>query len=83
MLTFGVCAVAVAFGRHFALLLTVISAVLYNYFGAELLFEFEIPTLSEVGFWFFNLAASFGLPELLTRREDIRAWWARRRNGGT
>jgi K+-sensing histidine kinase KdpD len=81
MLTLGVCAVAVTLGRNFALIATVIAALSYDFFVGEPLYSFSWPTWSEIGFWTFNLVASFGLPELLKRREQIQAWWVQSRIG--
>jgi K+-sensing histidine kinase KdpD len=68
MLTLGVCAVAVAFGRNYALLLTAIAGIMYNFFVVEPLLDFSIPTLSEAVLWCFDAVAAFGIPELLKLR---------------
>jgi K+-sensing histidine kinase KdpD len=68
MLTLGVCAVAVAFGRNYALLLTAIAGIMYNFFVVEPLWDFSIPTLSEAVLWCFDAVAALGIPELLKLR---------------
>jgi hypothetical protein len=68
MLTVGVCAAAVAFGRNYALLLTAVAGIMYNFFSADPILGFSIPTLSEVVLWCFDAVASFGIPELLKLR---------------
>jgi K+-sensing histidine kinase KdpD len=68
MLTVGVCAVAVAFGRNYALLVTAIAGIMYNFFVADPILGFSIPTASEAVFWFLDLVAATAMPELLKLR---------------
>jgi K+-sensing histidine kinase KdpD len=68
MLAIGVCAVAVAFGRRFALMASVISALVFNFFVVEPLLAFTVPTWSEVAFLAMNVGASLGIPKLLNLR---------------
>jgi K+-sensing histidine kinase KdpD len=68
MLTVGVCAVAVAFGRNYALLLTAVSGIMYNFFVADPILGFSIPTLSEAVLWIFDAVAALGIPKLLKLR---------------
>jgi K+-sensing histidine kinase KdpD len=68
MMTVGVCAVAVAFGRRFALLAALIATLEFNLVAVPPILEFSIPTFSEFGLVVMNLVAAIGIPELLKLR---------------
>jgi K+-sensing histidine kinase KdpD len=68
LLTLGVCAVAVAFGRRYALIAAGIAAVVFNFCAVEPLLAFTVPTTSEIVLMAFNLIAALGIPELLKLR---------------
>jgi K+-sensing histidine kinase KdpD len=65
MLTMGVCAVAVAFGRKFAVIAAIISPVVFNFFAVEPFLAFTIPNMDDVAVISMNLLAAIGIPELL------------------
>jgi hypothetical protein len=79
LLSLGVCAVAVAFGRRYALLMTAIAAVVFNFCAIEPLLDFSIPSCSEAAFCALNVAASYIIPALIKWRLSGRgASWPRR-----
>ncbi|MGX9944818.1 DUF4118 domain-containing protein [Bradyrhizobium denitrificans] len=71
ILAIGVVAVSVAFGKRFALMASVISAFVFNFFAIEPLLSFSIPTFEETIFWVVNVAASWGIPELIKLRDYL------------
>lgn len=72
MLTLGVCAVALAFGRDYALMCAVISGLIVNFFAVEPLLTFTVPTISEVCNIGINLAAAWVIPMLVKEEERVR-----------
>jgi K+-sensing histidine kinase KdpD len=83
LMTVGVCATAVLFGRPYALVMAVASAVAYNFFLIEPIYQLTIPSGSEIFYACVNVGAACGIPELIKRQEQIRAWLARFRSGRT
>ncbi|WP_187435956.1 DUF4118 domain-containing protein [Bradyrhizobium hipponense] len=69
LLTIGVCAVAVAFGKKFALMATFVATIVFNFFAVEPLLSFTVPTFDEAILFLMNLIASWGIPELLKLRD--------------
>lgn len=82
MLSIGVCAVAVAFGKQYALIAAAIVALVYNLFAVEPLLTVTLPTASEFAFSAFNFLAAVGIPELLKLR-GLQEKRERGRTGGT
>jgi K+-sensing histidine kinase KdpD len=68
MLAVGVCASAIAFGRNYALLLSVLALIVNNLCCVEPILVPTIPTFSEWLFFAINIAAAIGIPELLKLR---------------
>jgi K+-sensing histidine kinase KdpD len=68
MLTVGVCAVAVAFGKRYALIAAAIATIVFNFIGVEPILSFSIPTAGELAFASMNILVAIGIPELLRMR---------------
>ncbi|MCW2078058.1 UNVERIFIED_ORG: K+-sensing histidine kinase KdpD [Bradyrhizobium japonicum] len=72
MLTLGICAVALAFGRGYALMCAGISGFIVNFFAVEPFFTFDPPTWSEVANLAINFAAAWAIPMLLKEGSTFR-----------
>jgi K+-sensing histidine kinase KdpD len=72
MLTLAVCAVALAFGRNYALIAAGISGFIVNFFAVEPMFVFTTPTYSEVINILINFAAAWVIPKLVKEEERFR-----------
>ena len=65
LFTLGVCAVSVAFGQTYALLMTALSALAYNFFAIEPCWAFNWPCAEEVGYVLVNMLAATVIPALI------------------
>lgn len=65
LFTFAVCAVAVAFGRGYALLMCGLSALLYNVFIIEPSMTLTAPTAAELAYILLNILASIAIPMIM------------------
>jgi K+-sensing histidine kinase KdpD len=74
MLTLAVCAVALAFGRSYALVAAGISGFIVNFFAVEPWYVFSMPTGSEVVNILINFAAAWVIPMLVKEEERLRQW---------
>jgi K+-sensing histidine kinase KdpD len=67
LFSIGVCAVTAAFGTPYGILLSVISAGVYNLFVIPPIFAFTVPCCAEWADIIFNVTAAIGIPWILKR----------------
>lgn len=72
MLTLGVCAAALAFGRNYAMIAAAISGFILNFFAVEPLLTFTTPTFSEIFNVAINFVAAWAIPKLVKEEERFR-----------
>ncbi|GAA0005394.1 DUF4118 domain-containing protein [Bradyrhizobium elkanii] len=72
MLTLAVCAISIAFGRGYALVIAGISGFIVNFFTVDPFFTFTWPTVSEILNAFLNFAAAWAMPLIVTAAERFR-----------
>lgn len=72
MLTLAICAVALAFGRNYALIVAGISGFIVNFFAVEPLLTFTLPTYSEIINIGINFVAAWAIPMLVKEEERFR-----------
>jgi len=73
LLTLLTCSVAVAHGRDFALVFSVVAAFVYNFCGVDPLLTFTMPSPSEFAFLVLNITASICLPMIIKRKGSGRS----------
>jgi hypothetical protein len=74
MLTLAICAVALAFGRSYAMVAAGMSGFVVNFFAVEPWYVFSMPTYSEVANVGINFAAAWVIPMLVKEEERFRRW---------
>ena len=74
MMTLGVCAVALAFGRNYAMIAAALSGFVVNFFAVEPLLTFTIPSWSEITNIGINFAAAWAIPMLVKEEARFRLW---------
>lgn len=72
MMSLGVCAVALAFGRNYALVAAAVAALITNFFSVEPLLHLSWPTYSEVANAMVDLAAAWFIPKLVKHEQRLR-----------
>lgn len=72
MLNLGICAVALAFGRNYALIGAALSGFIVNFFAVTPFFTFTTPTCSEIINIAINFAAAWMIPLLVKEEERFR-----------
>lgn len=70
--TLAVCAVSVAFGREYALLLTALSAIVYNFCAVDPILWFTLPSWEEIAYILINVIAATAIPMIIKKREARR-----------
>jgi hypothetical protein len=72
MMTLAVCAVALAFGRNYALIAAGLSGFIVNFFSTEPVFAFSIPAYSEIINVAINFGAAWLIPKLVKEEARLR-----------
>lgn len=73
MMTLGVCAVALAFGRNYALIAAALSGFVVNFFAVEPILAFSWPfNASEIINIVINFAAALAIPKLVKEEARFR-----------
>lgn len=72
MLTLGICAVALAFGRSYALMCAGISGFIVNFFAVEPLLAFTWPSFSEVANLLIDFSAAWVIPKFIKEEGRFR-----------
>jgi K+-sensing histidine kinase KdpD len=74
IMTLGVCAVALAFGRNYALIAAGIATIITNFFAVEPLFHFSWPTISELWNGVIDFGVAVIIPQLVKEEVRFRRW---------